>query len=79
MIVLPTDPFEMIVNRCLGNVSVNQELKVTNVIYVQTERKLSLMDVKDVSKFWLIIYVLFTNEFSLEGSHVLEIYSYYSF
>ena len=63
MIVLPTDPLEMIVSRCQGNVSVNQESRVTNVIYVQTERKLSLMDVKDVSKFWLIIYVLFTNEF----------------
>ena len=44
------DPLEMIVSRCRENVFVNRELRVINVIYVQMEHKLSLMDVKDVSK-----------------------------
>ena len=49
MIVLPTDQLEMIVNRCLGNAFANLELRATNVIYVQTEAKLSRMGAKDVS------------------------------
>ena len=39
----------MTVNRCLGNAFANLELRVTNVIYVQTEAKLSRMGAKDVS------------------------------
>ena len=49
------DQLEVIVSKCLGNVFVSQELRVTNVIYVQTEHKLNLMDAKDVSScLWMI-------------------------
>ena len=40
---------EMIASRCLGNAFANLELRATNVIYVQTEAKLSRMGAKDVS------------------------------
>ena len=49
MTVPPTDQYEMIVNRCLGNAFANLELRATNVIYAQTEVKLSRMGAKDVS------------------------------